>query len=244
MNNKIDFGFKQVDYEEKQNLVGNIFSSVADKYDLMNDIMSFGIHRLWKNTLISHLEADKALLDMASGTGDIAKLYYKKSKNPNITLCDINFSMLNNGKSKLFDQNIFKGLRFACCNAEMLPFNEFSFDYYSIAFGIRNVTNIAKALEEACRVLRPGGKFVCLEFGHVNSKTIAKFYDFYSMNFIPKIGSIITGDEEAYKYLVESIRMFPAKEEFKLLMEKTGFKLCKFEVLSFGVVTLYTGYKI
>lgn len=244
MNDKIDFGFKQVNYEEKQNLVANIFSSVADKYDLMNDLMSFGVHRLWKNILISHLEPNKALLDMASGTGDIAKLYYKKSDVPDITLCDINFDMLNNGRNKLFDQNIFKGLKFACCNAETLPFDEFSFDYYSIAFGIRNVTNIKNALQEACRVLRPGGKFVCLEFGNISNGTLAKFYDCYSMNFIPKIGSIVTGDADAYQYLVESIRMFPEREKFKTMMEESGFKLCKFESLSFGIVTLYTGYKI
>ncbi len=244
MNDKVNFGFKQVEYQEKQGLVGQVFSSVANKYDLMNDIMSFGIHRLWKNTLISHLDPNKKLLDMASGTGDIAKLYYQKCDKPNITLCDINFDMLNTGKANLLDQNIFEGLKFACCNAEDLPFEEYSFDYYTIAFGIRNVTNTKKALKEAWRVLRPGGKFICLEFGKLNNQILANFYDCYSLKCIPKIGSLITGDSEAYKYLVESIRTFYSQEEFKQLMEEVGFKLSKFENLSFGVAALYTGYKV
>jgi demethylmenaquinone methyltransferase/2-methoxy-6-polyprenyl-1,4-benzoquinol methylase len=244
MNKKVDFGFSQVDIEEKQGLVGKVFSSVASKYDLMNDAMSFGIHRLWKDKLIAQLEPDKALLDMASGTGDIAKRYYLKSKNPDITLCDINIDMLNVGKNKLFDENIYKGLKFSCCNAEILPFEEFSFDYYTIAFGIRNVTNIREALKEAWRVLKPGGKFVCLEFSKVNNDFLAKLYDFYSLNVIPKIGGLIAGDSDSYKYLVESIRMFPAQEDFVKMMEEAGFRMNKFENLSFGAVALYTGYRL
>ena len=244
MNQKVNFGFKQVDLNDKQNLVGQVFSSVAPKYDLMNDAMSFGIHRLWKAKLIEQLEPNKSLLDMASGTGDIAKRYYLKSKIPNITLCDINFDMLSVGKDRLLDENIFGGLKFSCCNAENLPFADFSFDYYTIAFGIRNVTNVDKALKEAWRVLRPGGKFVCLEFAKVNNQNLAKLYDFYSLNFIPKIGSLIAEDSESYKYLVESIRTFAPQEEFVKMMEEAGFKMSKFQDLTFGVAALYTGYKV
>ena len=244
MNDKVDFGFKKVDSKEKQNLVEQVFSSVAQKYDLMNDVMSFGIHRLWKEKLINQLSANKSLLDMASGTGDIAKLYYLKSTAANITLADINFDMLNVGKDKLFNQNIFKGLKFSCCNAEALPFEDYSFDYYTIAFGIRNVTNVKEALKEAFRVLEPGGKFVCLEFAKVNNQLISVVYDCYSINVIPKIGKFIAGDSDSYKYLVESIRTFYSQNEFVKLMEEVGFKMVKFENLSFGVAALYVGYKI
>jgi demethylmenaquinone methyltransferase/2-methoxy-6-polyprenyl-1,4-benzoquinol methylase len=241
---KVNFGFKQVDQLEKQSLVGKVFSSVAHKYDLMNDLMSLGIHRLWKARLVQELRPNKKLLDMAAGTGDIAKRYYLKSSQADITLCDINIDMLNTGQNRLIDENIFSGLNFVCCNAEELPFADFSFDYYTIAFGIRNVTNIDKALQEAHRVLKPGGKFVCLEFSRVSNQTLAKFYDFYSLNIIPKIGGIIAGDSDSYKYLVESIRMFPAQEEFIQMMDKAGFKLNKFHNLTYGVVSLYIGYRV
>ncbi len=244
MNSKVNFGFKKVDLDDKQSLVEQVFSSVAHKYDIMNDAMSLGIHRLWKSKLIEELNPNKSLLDMASGTGDIAKRYYSKSKTPDITICDINFNMLSTGRDKLFDNNIYKGLKFSCCNAEDLPFEDNSFDYYTIAFGIRNVTNVRKVLQEAHRVLSPGGKFVCLEFARVSNNAMAKIYDFYSFNIIPKIGDLIANDGESYKYLVESIRTFPAQEEFVRMMKKTGFQLSKFQNLTNGVVALYTGYKI
>jgi len=242
--NKVNFGFSQVDENEKESLVGKVFSSVASKYDLMNDVMSFGIHRLWKNKLIEQLEPDKKLLDMAAGTGDIAKRYYAKCSNPDITLCDINPEMLATGKNRLLDENIFKGLKFVCCNAEELPFEDNSFDYYTIAFGIRNVTHVEKALKEAYRVLKPEGKFICLEFGKVNNPNLAKFYDLYSLNIIPKLGGLIADDEASYQYLVESIRSFPSQKDFTNLMENAGFRLNQFQNLSFGVSCLYTGYKL
>lgn len=241
---KVNFGFNKVNSNEKQDLVGKVFSSVASKYDIMNDVMSFGIHRLWKNKLIEQLEPNKKLLDMAAGTGDIAKRYYKKCTNPDITLCDINKEMLETGKNRLLDENIFKGLEFICCSAEELPFEDNIFDYYTIAFGIRNVTNVDKALKEAYRVLKPEGKFVCLEFGKLNNAQLAKFYDLYSLNVIPKLGGLIAGDEASYKYLVESIRTFPSQKDFTNLMENAGFKLNQFQDLNFGVSCLYTGYKI
>ena len=244
MKNKVSFGFKQVDSNDKQTLVEQVFSSVAHKYDLMNDVMSLGIHRLWKARMIQELSPNKVLLDMASGTGDIAKLYYNKSTDHNITLCDINIDMLATGRDKLIDENIFQGVKFSCCNAEILPFEDSSFDYYTIAFGIRNVTDIKKALKEAHRVLRPGGKFICLEFARVSNKAMAKLYDFYSLNVIPKIGNLIVGDGDSYKYLVESIRTFPPQEEFVKIMEESGFSLSKFKNLINGVVALYTGYRV
>ncbi len=241
---KVNFGFKEVNHNEKQSLVGQVFSSVAHKYDLMNDLMSLGVHRLWKAKLIEQLEPNKSLIDMASGTGDVAKRYYLKSSKPDITICDINPDMLRVGQDKLIDENIFQGLKFVCCNAEELPFDDLSFDYYTIAFGIRNVTNIDKALKEAWRVLRPGGKFVCLEFAKVSNSNLAKFYDFYSFNIIPKIGKLIAGDEESYRYLVESIRKFPSQIEFTQMMENAGFRLSRFQDLTCGVVALYTGYRV
>lgn len=241
--NKVNFGFKEVEEKEKQSLVAQVFSSVASKYDLMNDVMSFGIHRMWKNKLIEQLAPDKKLLDMAAGTGDIAKRYYQKCTNPDISLCDINIEMLEQGRNRLLDENIFKGLSFTCANAEDLPFKDNSFDYYTIAFGIRNVTDIAKALKEAHRVLKPDGKFICLEFAKVEEPILAKIYDLYSMHFIPKIGGIIAGDESSYQYLVESIRTFPKQEIFTKMIGKAGFRFCQYQNLSFGVVSLYTGYK-
>lgn len=244
MSNKVNFGFKQIEAEDKKTLVGQVFSSVAHKYDLMNDVMSLGIHRLWKSKMIGELKPNKILLDMAAGTGDVSKLYYKKCANPNITLSDINLDMLKMGQAKLIDNNIFKGIKFACSDAENLSFAECSFDYYTIAFGIRNVTNIDKALKEAFRVLRPGGKFVCLEFARTANQHLAKIYDFYSLNVIPKLGDLIVGDKESYQYLVESIRTFPAQEDFIKMMEESGFKVNKFQNLTGGVVSLYTGYRI
>lgn len=244
MNKKTNFGFKKVNATDKQALVGQVFSSVAHKYDLMNDVMSLGVHRLWKCKMIEELKPNKALLDMAAGTGDISKLYYKKCTNPNITVSDINLDMLKTGQAKLIDNNIFKNLKFACSDAESLPFADFSFDYYTIAFGIRNVTNIDKALKEAFRVLRPGGKFVCMEFARVKNQSLAKLYDLYSLNIIPKLGDLIVGDKESYQYLVESIRTFPAQEDFIKMMEEAGFKINKFQNLTGGVVSLYTGYRI
>jgi demethylmenaquinone methyltransferase/2-methoxy-6-polyprenyl-1,4-benzoquinol methylase len=243
MSDKVGFGFKQVDVKEKQGLVERVFNKVAQKYDLMNDVMSFGVHRLWKAKLIEQLNPDKKLLDMAAGTGDIAKRYYTKCINPDITLCDINLEMLKNGYNKLIDENIFKGLKFACTNAEILPFEDNSFDYYTIAFGIRNVTDINAALKEAYRVLNAGGKFICLEFAKVDNPKIAKCYDFYSMNVIPKMGNLVAGDEDSYRYLVESIRTFPAQQVFIHMMEDAGFKFTQSYNLTFGVACLYVGYK-
>ncbi len=244
MEEKVNFGFEKVDAKEKTNRVKEVFSSVSSKYDIMNDVMSFGVHRLWKKHFVNQLDPDQILLDVASGTGDIVKLYYNKCKNPNITLCDINPDMLEVGRAKLLDSNIFKGLQFICANAEELPFDDQQFDYYTIAFGIRNVTNVNKALKEAYRVLKPGGRFLCMEFAKVSNPIIEKFYDCFSMNLIPKMGKIIAGDEASYQYLVESIKVFPGQKDFIEMIEQAGFKLCKYENLTFGVAAIYSGYRV
>lgn len=241
--NQVNFGFKKVESKEKDKLVGKVFSSVAKKYDLMNDIMSFGVHRLWKEKLIEQLIPNRKLLDMASGTGDIAHRYYNKCSDPDITLCDINFDMLLNGRNKLLDKGIFKGLKYVTASAESLPFKDNSFDYYTIAFGIRNVTNIDEALREAHRVLKPKGKFICLEFSKPCNGQFAKLYELYSFNIIPKMGSFIAGDEESYRYLVESIKLFPSQDEFAKLIENSGFSHCNYFNLSLGVASLHIGFK-
>lgn len=246
---KTHFGKKVVDKTVKNSLVKQVFDNVAGKYDLMNDVMSFKIHHLWKKKLQKYMpNLNGALLDMACGTGDIARSYFESAKNkgrsPIITLCDINYNMLSEGRNNSIDKGIIEGLNYVCANAEELPFKEHSFDYYTIGFGIRNVTNIDKALKEAYRVLKPGGRFICLEFSHVKNHFISQIYDFYSYKLIPQIGQFIANDKEAYQYLVESIRKFPIQEDFKNMIEIAGFKTVKYENLTFGVSAIHSGFKI
>ncbi len=244
---KTFFGFKTVSSEEKTSLVKGVFSSVASKYDIMNDLMSGGMHRLWKEQFIKHIpDFSGRLLDMASGTGDIAIKFYKNAKKeeikPRITACDASKEMLAQGRDKALDKGI-ADIEYVTSLAEKLPFEDSSFDYYTVAFGIRNFTDIKAALKEAFRVLKPGGKFLCLEFSKVESKVLEPIYDFYSMNIIPFIGKIVTKDEDSYKYLVESIRKFPDQEAFKALIEEAGFSGVKYSNLTFGTVAIHTGYK-
>lgn len=244
---KSHFGFKQVDTNAKVSLVQKVFSQVAKNYDLMNDVMSMGVHRLWKKELIKTIKNPYGdLLDCASGTGDIATLYYKNLKGfkANITACDLNPDMLKVGKDKLIDQNIINKFNYVCANAEELPFADNSFDNYTIAFGIRNVTNIKQALSEAYRVLKPGGQFLCLEFSHIDNLLFKQFYDFYSFHLITLMGKIIAKDEDSYKYLVESIRMFPKQQEFKSIISETGFKNVSYSNLTLGIAAIHTGWKI
>jgi ubiquinone/menaquinone biosynthesis methyltransferase len=247
-NNKDEtfFGFKQVSKDQKVSLVKQVFSSVASKYDLMNNVMSLGVHHLWKQRMIEMLSNTKgSLLDVAGGTGDIAKLYLKKSAAyaPTIVICDLNYAMLSEGRDKAINENIIKGIEWSCGNAESLPFPDNSFDYYTISFGIRNVADIPKALREAYRVLKPGGKFVCLEFSHPTNPHISNLYDLYSFKVIPFVGKVITGDFDSYQYLVESIRKFPTQREFASLIEQAGFAMVNYENLTFGVTALHFGYK-
>ncbi|AFE52270.1 ubiquinone/menaquinone biosynthesis methyltransferase [Rickettsia prowazekii str. GvV257] len=244
-----NFSFKKVDYTKKQWLINNIFSRVADKYDLMNDLMSIGLHRLWKDEFIMQIpNLNSNILDVASGSGDIALKLAKKAKdrgnNISLILSDINEEMLNNAKKKSIDLNLFQNIKFIVANAEELPFSDNSFDYYTIAFGIRNVPDINKALKEAYRVLKPMGKFVCLEFSKVKEGILKDFYKFYSFNIIPSIGQIIAGNKEAYEYLVESIALFPSQDDFRIMIKESGFEEVHYKNLSGGIVAIHSAYKI
>jgi len=247
--NQTNFGFKKVDYSEKQKLVNNIFANVADKYDLMNDLMSFGLHRLWKDEFIRQIpNLNSRILDVASGSGDIALRLAKKARdrgnNISLTLSDINEEMLKYARKKSIDLNLFKNLDFKVASAEELPFFDNSFDYYTIAFGIRNVPDINKALKEAYRVLKPMGKFICLEFSKVKEGCLKDFYKFYSFNIIPSIGQMITSNKEAYEYLVESIDLFPAQDEFRIMIKDAGFEEVSYKNLSNGIVAVHSAYKL
>ena len=249
--NQTHFGFKQVDESQKSSLVKAVFSSVASKYDIMNDFMSAGMHRLWKDKMVKEIKfipnQSYKTIDVAGGTGDIAFRILKKAKEQNanieIEVADINAQMLSVGKERAEDKNLFSHLNFNCCDGEKLPYADNYFDYYTIAFGIRNFTNIQNGLNEAFRVLKTGGKFICLEFSQVNNLPLAKIYDLYSFHAIPKIGKLVAGDEDSYQYLVESIRKFPNQENFKKMIEKAGFKNVAYTSLNFGVVSVHTGWK-
>lgn len=248
------FGFKTVDKDSKQGLVRNVFDSVAQKYDIMNDVMSGGLHRLWKNDMIRVLRptAGMKLLDVAGGTGDIAFRFLEAANRrqkdagtpAEVTVCDINASMLEVGRDRAIDRGILHHIEWVCGNAESLSFPDNSFDAYSIAFGIRNVTNIDKALAEAYRVLKPGGRFLCLEFSKLDMPLLSDLYDSYSFHILPRFGQMITGDRESYQYLVESIRQFPPQEAFKKLIEDAGFQRVTYRNMTGGVVALHSGWKI
>ena len=238
------FGFQTVPEEEKASRVGEVFSSVATRYDMMNDIMSMGIHHHWKDAMVARLPSKGHLLDVAGGTGDIAERYLKKTHATQpVTVCDINPSMLSVGRDRAIDRNRLTGIEWVCGDAEALPFKDKEFDAYSIAFGIRNVTHIDKALSEAYRVLKPGGKLVVLEFSHMTNPLLAKIYNSYSFHVIPKMGKMITGDEAAYQYLVESIRKFPDQNHFANMISEAGFSSVQYRNMNGGVVALYYGWR-
>uniref|UniRef100_A0AC35GY46 2-methoxy-6-polyprenyl-1,4-benzoquinol methylase, mitochondrial n=1 Tax=Panagrolaimus sp. PS1159 TaxID=55785 RepID=A0AC35GY46_9BILA len=245
------FGYQQVPEDEKQSKVHTVFANVADKYDLMNDAMSVGVHRLWKDyfTYRAKPMPNSKCVDVAGGTGDIAfRLLRQLQRAPNgtgdITVFDINQSMLDVGMNraqndKSLDLN---KLRWICGNAEALPFENNSFDLYTIAFGIRNCTHIDKVLSEAYRVLKPRGRFMCLEFSKVNN-IIKPFYEFYSFQIIPVLGQVLASDYNSYKYLVESIRMFPDQQQFARMINDAGFTDVSYENLSLGICSIHTGVK-
>ena len=248
------FGFRTVEKQDKQGLVRNVFDSVAQKYDLMNDVMSGGLHRLWKGAMIRIMrpEPGMKLLDVAGGTGDIAFRFLaaaQKRKKPGarpaeVTVCDINANMLDVGRDRAIDRGILRHIEWVCGNAESLSFPDNSFDAYSIAFGIRNVTNIDKALAEAHRVLKPGGRFLCLEFSKLDLPLIDKIYEAYSFHLLPRVGGMITGDRDSYQYLVESIRQFPPQDKFKAMIEEAGFGRVTYRNMTGGVVAIHSGWKI
>ena len=238
MDKTTHFGYKEVPTKDKEKLVKGVFDSVASNYDLMNDVMSFGVHRLWKQYAIdiANVKKGDAILDLASGTGDLIKLYHKKIGNSGrIVSSDINEAMLDEGKRNLINSGVL-GIEFVQANAEKLPFEDNSFDLVSIAFGLRNVTDKDKALSEMCRVLKPGGVLIVLEFSKTTNPVLEKIYDAYSFNLIPKFGSWFAGDEDSYQYLAESIRKHPDQETLKQMIIDAGFDMCEYQNLTGGVV--------
>jgi len=239
------FGFRQVNEKDKTDLVGDVFDSVAQNYDLMNDLMSFGIHRLWKKIAIetSGLREDFKVLDLAGGTGDMVKLMRSKISNKgSIILSDINWSMLKEGRDRLIDEGV-EDVQIAQIDAQYLPFKDNTFDLITIAFGLRNVTNKKTALKSMLSSLKPGGKLMILEFSRPTNEFFRELYDIFSFEVIPKIGEFITQSEDSYRYLAESIRMHPTQEELKGLMESAGFSNCNFDDLTNGVVAIHSGKK-
>lgn len=237
-----EFGTKNVTPDEKTNLVLGVFDSVASRYDIMNDVMSGGVHRLWKDKFVKQIapRAGQNILDVAGGTGDIAFRMYKKTNGEaSITVSDINESMLAVGQDRAYDRAITKNMKWVPANAETLPFQDNEFDIYTIAFGLRNVTHIDNALKEAARVLKPGGKFYCLEFSHVDNPIVKKIYDGYSDHLIPKFGEIVAKDRDSYQYLVESIRKFPRRELLKQRLLDAGFSKATYQTMTFGVVAIH-----
>ncbi|KAK9886325.1 hypothetical protein WA026_015837 [Henosepilachna vigintioctopunctata] len=246
------FGFQTINESEKSQKVHKVFQDVARNYDKMNDAMSFGIHRIWKDIFMMRLAPTKntKLLDVAGGTGDIAFRFLNYMKHSNCEEChvvvsDINENMLKVGKQRSEDLKYNpKLISWQQADAESLPFKDNSFNAYTIAFGLRNVTHIEKALEEAYRVLQPGGRFMCLEFSQLNNSTLQWFYDQYSFQVIPTLGHIIAGQWHAYQYLVESIRKFPNQEKLLELVQQTGFQDITYENLSMGIVAIHSGFKL
>lgn len=244
------FGFRTVAADAKQGLVDKVFAGVAERYDLMNDLMSAGLHRLWKDAAVSWLNPPSGarpyhLLDVAGGTGDIAlKVLDAGGPGTRVTVFDINESMLAAGARKAAKAGRETDVRFVQGNGEALPFDDRSFDAYTIAFGIRNIPDIEAALSEAFRVLKPGGRFLCLEFSHVTVPGLDRLYDYYSFNAIPAMGGAVTGDSEAYRYLVESIRKFPNQEAFAAMIRGAGFSRVKYRDLSGGIAAIHSGWRI
>ncbi|AJI47721.1 bifunctional demethylmenaquinone methyltransferase/2-methoxy-6-polyprenyl-1,4-benzoquinol methylase UbiE [Francisella philomiragia] len=245
-NKTTDFGFTEVPWEEKQKKVAGVFHSVAAKYDLMNDLMSFGIHRIWKKQTIAKTGVRKGdkVLDLAGGTGDLAyKFCQMVGSQGKVVLSDINSSMLEVGKEKLTNKGCVGNIEYVQANAECLPFPDNYFDCITISFGLRNVTDKAKALASMCRVLKPGGRLLVLEFSKPIVPMLSKVYDEYSFKALPFLGKIITQDAESYKYLAESIRKHPDQETLKQMMYDAGFDNVEYQNMTGGIVALHIGYK-
>jgi len=238
------FGYREVALQEKTNLVREVFSSVAGKYDLMNDLMSLGIHRLWKRDFVANsgIRAGQNVLDLAGGTGDITALLSERvGQRGRVVLTDINADMLRLGRHRLEDRGICGNVEYALVNAEQLPFGERKFDAVTMAFGLRNVTDKDAALREMFRVLRPGGLALILEFSSVRAPALKKVYDRYSFNVLPLLGRLVANDAESYRYLAESIRRHPPQEELAEMMQLAGFSRVRFRDLSAGIVAIHSG---
>jgi demethylmenaquinone methyltransferase/2-methoxy-6-polyprenyl-1,4-benzoquinol methylase len=245
------FGYRQVRPEDKAALVGGVFERVASRYDLMNDLMSGGLHRLWKAAMVDWLAPRPGLrlLDVAGGTGDIAfrvldRVARKAGPMPQITVCDINRAMLEIGRDRALDENRLGAVEWLCADAETLPLKDRSVDAYTIAFGIRNVTRIEQALAEARRVLRPGGRFLCLEFSQLQLEGLRALYERYSFTVVPWLGEQVAGDRAAYQYLVESIRRFPDQATFAGMIEQAGLGHVRVRNLSGGIAALHSAWRL
>jgi demethylmenaquinone methyltransferase/2-methoxy-6-polyprenyl-1,4-benzoquinol methylase len=244
------FGFKEVAVDARQRLVNDVFSTVAGRYDLMNDLMSGGLHRLWKDDLVAWLAPPKAarrfdLVDVAGGTGDISQRFLEAG-GPGCAavLCDINPAMVDVGRKQLVRAGLSGRIAFAIGNAEALPFPDKSFDAYTVAFGIRNVPHIDKALAEAYRVLKIGGRFLCLEFSSCEVPLLDRLYDFHSFEIIPRLGALAAGSAEPYRYLVESIRKFPKQEPFAAMIRDAGFGRVTYRNITGGIAAMHSGWRI
>lgn len=243
---KTDFGFEEVAVAEKARRVRAVFDSVAGKYDIMNDLMSAGAHRLWKRFTLgqTHLRPGQRALDVAGGTGDLSIGMAKQVGPTGLVIhTDINAAMLDNGRDRLLDQGIAGNVRWSLANAECLPFADRSFDCITIGFGLRNVTDKLKALRSMYRVLKPGGQLLVLEFSQPTAPGLKPLYDWYSFNILPKLGKLVASDEGSYRYLAESIRRFPDQETLKGLMQEAGFERVTYHNLSGGIVALHSGYR-
>lgn len=246
-NNKTHFGFEEVDVREKVKRVAGVFDSVAGNYDIMNDVMSMGVHRIWKRVTVevSALRPGQKVLDLAGGTGDLTKLMSKRvGPTGKIVISDINGNMLGVGRERLINAGCVGNIDYVQANAEELPFPDDHFDCVTIGFGLRNVTDKDKALRAMYRVLKPGGKLLILEFSKPTSPIVAKIYDLYSFKLLPLMGKYIAKDADSYQYLAESIRMHPDQQTLKGMMEAAGFERCDYLNMTSGVVALHKGYKI
>ncbi len=240
------FGAREVREDEKAGLVHGVFTNVASKYDLMNDVMSGGVHRLWKDAMMDWLapRAGQRLLDVAGGTGDIAFRFLRRAPGASAVVCDMTEGMLIEGRKRAEATAMADRLEWVTGDAMKLPFGNASFDVYTISFGIRNVTRIPDALSEAFRVLRPGGRLMVLEFSQLPNAGLQRLYDLYSFNIIPRLGQAIAGDRDSYQYLVESIRRFPDQDSFAGMIRNAGFGQVKFRNLSMGIAALHSGWKL
>jgi demethylmenaquinone methyltransferase / 2-methoxy-6-polyprenyl-1,4-benzoquinol methylase len=239
------FGFRPIDPAEKAPLVRKVFDSVASRYDLMNDLMSLGVHRLWKNALVDWMRPKNGehVLDVAGGTGDIALRLHRRAPGAKVMVCDLTEAMLRAGRDRALDEGIIDGIDWVTGDAQALPLPRRWADAYSIAFGLRNVTDIDRALREAHRMLKPGGRFFCLEFSHVALEPLRRLYDRYSFDLLPRLGGLVAGDRDSYQYLVESIRQFPDQATLCARIEAAGFVAVKVRNLSGGIAAIHSGWR-